>query len=280
MQDRAQANQDDVGSLKSPKAYSVIAALRTAVDMSVYGLNVGDLITKASALITVVVVEGFCTFLSGAITVHEIVQVSLEQCCRRDGRTVASTSHTPVQYSLYLSFRVLSVAVSAVGVGLAGSQIGIPTLSEKAAIGLVMIGLGNATNSILNGLTYKPADVVLLSEAEEMEMGLRKARLAQMRRGILQAVPAEPAAAVAATRSAAQTTQPNPFFQPLEEVQIGRAPAPAPAPQDPAAMAAVHAKRLTKKKRYGHKATPAKTQPSANDVLVSDDITLNHLTRI
>lgn len=261
MQDRPQPSSDDVGSLKAPKAYSVIAALRTAVDMSVYGLNVGDLITKASALITVVVVEGFCTFLSGAITVHEIVQVSIEQCCRRDGRTVASTSHTPVQYSLYLSFRVLSVAVSSIGVGLAGSQIGMPVLSEKAAIGLVMIGLGNATNSILNGLTYKPADVVLLTEEEEMEMGLRKARQAQMKRGIF---PAQPVPAPVVPRAA---EQPNPFFQPLlEEDQRARAPAPAPAPQNPEAMAEVHAKRLVKKKRYFHKATPAKTQPPVNDV--------------
>lgn len=266
MQNRA-ASQDDVGSLKAPKAYSVIAALRTAVDMSVYGLNVGDLITKASALITVVVVEGFCTFLSGAITTHEIVQVAIEQCCRRDGRSVASTSHTPVQYSLYLSFRVLSVAVSAVGVGLAGSQIGAPTLSEKAAIGLVMIGLGNATNSILNGLTYKPADVVLLTDEEEMEMGLRKARRAQIRRGEFQ--PIELAAVAPVERAAREPARQHQFFQPEQQ---GRAPAPAPAPQNPAQMAEVHATRWVKRKKYAHKGTPAKTEPPAVIISPRDGI--------
>lgn len=173
MQNRQDVGDADneVGHLGAEKGYAFIDAVRVAFDVGALGLGVSGDISRSSSLTTVITVEGFCSFLSLIVAVHEIVNVCRQQCFRSDGRTVEATNHPVTQYSTYLSFRLASILSNMVGMSLMASDLAVDTTTAKTTIGLMMVSMGIFASRALSSSRQKPAGAIL-SQDDDIELGL------------------------------------------------------------------------------------------------------------
>ncbi len=258
MQNRNQPAVQDrqVGNLGPEKAYAFIDGVRVAFDVGALGFGANGTISKSGSLTTAITVEGFCSLLSLIVAVHEIVNVCGQQCMRRDGRVVESTSHTATEYSTYIFFRMTSIVASFVGMALVAADLGAETTTVKSTIGIVAISLGIFASRALSSTRHKATEIVLQDDGGDIEMGRAgpppapPAPALAQRHGLFahdqEEIPliavARPADAPAPAMQPAEGLRPNQFHQPELAAQ---------GPAVPQQRAAV------KKGRYVKRARPA-----------------------
>ncbi len=177
------ATSEEVGNINEVRAYSIVDAIRVSLEVGILGYGTTGTISRDNSLITAITAEGVASTFSLIIAIHEFWRVLAEVCCRRDGRTVASTNRSPTEYSLYLCFRVMCVAMSYTGVALVASDIANNSTSLKTTVGLGLIALSIFSSRALSGSKHKQTNPVFYSDDQLMEMGMRKAQQKALRRG-------------------------------------------------------------------------------------------------
>ena len=172
MDGRAVVGTDiEVGRIKSRKGYDYADTIRGGVNVGSLGLGAGQIISKNTSLTTAITVEGFCSVISLAVAVHEIVEICGLQCCRRDGRIVESTNYTPAQHSLYITFRIAANLSSLIGVALIALDLAVDTTTMKTTVGIALMTIGAFASRTLSGSTQKPTGTVLVADDNAMEQG-------------------------------------------------------------------------------------------------------------
>lgn len=215
------ASNNEAGNIDPVRGYAIVDGIRIGVEVGALGFGTTRTLSQEASLLTAITAEGVCSALSLLIAAHEFWKVLAELCCRRDGRTVASTSHSPIEYSLYLSFRLLLVATSMVGVSLIGLDLAAQTTTNRTTIGLALITFSNFATRAISGSKHKATNAVLLSPEEEMERGLRRRERRARTRGFFSAVP-NSQLVVAEQDAIELPLRQNPAFQ--SQGQVSQAP--------------------------------------------------------
>lgn len=159
----------EVGNLGPEKAYAYIGAIEGAFDVGALGLGASGTISSRNSLVTAMTVTGISAAMQLSVALHEIYTVAREICCRPDGRTVESTSHPATEFSIYLSFRLISIGSEIVGMALVAADIAADTTTLKTTVGIMALAVGHFAGRALSGTKHKSSGAVLTVDPDELD---------------------------------------------------------------------------------------------------------------
>lgn len=132
-------NNETIPALNPSNAYSLVEAARSSLDVGALGLGVSGNIPTVASLYTFITIEMFCAFFNLVVILNESTKLYTDKSGNTMGR------------SIYLSFRLLSVVSSLIGLTLMSIDLHSNNISgNKIVIGTILVALGLFISHAMN----------------------------------------------------------------------------------------------------------------------------------